>query len=583
MILLILLFTFAAYGEDCDVSALQSIKDGPNVKRPCPEKVKQQKWQTYFYVNYLTTSGEKRALTTHNSIDIKQALKLYKRSAAEPRNVHETLPIETLETLFKRRGEHMGLTGEILTQEVQSARLRWQLSMSAPKTEEQMLSIIREGSQQMSFKTKVNFLSSILDSLEENYDQQRREVGSEAQLKRISFEEMTHSLYMSYMGRKHKMGVCRDIHLYATKLANAMGIEGVYGVQYATTDGYHLTTAIVNPSNRKEVITFNYGKRLEQVGSIRQDYNRLAEVAPGYWLTDKDGAPVLFLRNSMGADLHYASGGMDQDIHPLYRRENGMIETGVKRSGVDIKLVYTGETTAVGASLKAGNRNKPGVSASSGVVLFSANREGSSAYGAYIRGQIEAREQLVRNKTLTIDLFQTLSGDAATYKARSPGDDQFYQIAHGYFALDLGVDIRLKNHRTKLLSRFSLQVADAKQVRAATDIVPYHEFTSLSHRINFNTKLTCEININYFNLHPIDGFTGRVGCDSFIPRLRTTFGASVEGGTRDTPIFVYGSKRRGEVRARKDFKYLWIGSNLVLNLEELEGLEFFGISLGGKL
>ena len=135
------------------------------LKVPCPEKTQQQKWQTYFYVNYLTKNGQERALTTHNTIDIKQALKLYKRTVAEPRNVHETLPMETIETLFQRRGEHMGLTGENLSQEVQSARLRWQLSMSSPKAEEQMLKIIRDGSQQMSFKTKVNFLSSILDSL----------------------------------------------------------------------------------------------------------------------------------------------------------------------------------------------------------------------------------------------------------------------------------------------------------------------------------------------------------------------------------------------------------------------------------
>ena len=79
---------------------LTQLRTALRIKRPCPEKVKQQKWQTYFYVNYLTKNGEERALTTHNTIDIKQALKLYKRTAAEPRNVHETLPMETIETLF---------------------------------------------------------------------------------------------------------------------------------------------------------------------------------------------------------------------------------------------------------------------------------------------------------------------------------------------------------------------------------------------------------------------------------------------------------------------------------------------------
>ena len=92
-----------------------------------------------------------------------------------------------------------------------------------------------------------------------------------------------------------------------------------------------------------------------------------------------------------------------------------------------------------------------------------------------------------------------------------------------------------------------------------------------------------EININYFNLNPIDGFTGKLGCESFIQKLKTSFSVSVEGGTKDTPIFVYGSKRRAEIRGRKEYKYLWIGSNLVFDLEGLQGLEFFGISLGGKL
>jgi hypothetical protein len=186
-----------------------------------------------------------------------------------------------------------------------------------------------------SYLKKVDFLSSFLYYLNQNYDYTSLGINGTADIKATDMDLMRGIRESIRTGKPVEAGVCRHMHKLAIKMAQAMGIENAYTVAYNTSDSAHMNMVIQDPADPTRVFQLNYSYKKEITGltgpeALTQNHGGLPSDGINLRVFNHKDEHAITLPTEEGGILNRVTGGEDRDLSPDYKSKSQFRQAGVQ-------------------------------------------------------------------------------------------------------------------------------------------------------------------------------------------------------------------------------------------------------------